>query len=66
MDGVPKFYGYGPPIAALLVLGMIAAGARFDRDEDPAAAPRDGTEKGATGEDRELSPGGSTTACMLA
>ncbi|KAK7580581.1 hypothetical protein V9T40_001210 [Parthenolecanium corni] len=65
MGGVPKFYGHDPPIAALLVLGMIAAGARFDGDEDPAAAPRDGMEKGATSEDRELGPRGSTSACML-
>ncbi|KAK7603289.1 hypothetical protein V9T40_003288 [Parthenolecanium corni] len=65
MGGVPKFYGHDPPIAALLVLGMIAAGARCDRDEDLAAAPRDGTEKGATREDRELSPRGSTTACIF-
>ncbi|KAK7580582.1 hypothetical protein V9T40_001211 [Parthenolecanium corni] len=36
-----------------------------DGDEDPAAAPRDGMEKGATSEDRELGPRGSTSACML-
>ncbi|KAK7574020.1 hypothetical protein V9T40_011211 [Parthenolecanium corni] len=65
MGGVPKFYGHDPPIAALLVLGMIAAGARCDRDEDPAAAPREGTEKGATSEDRELGPRGASSARML-
>ncbi|KAK7584179.1 hypothetical protein V9T40_005142 [Parthenolecanium corni] len=65
MGGVPKFYGHDPPIAALLVLGMIAAGARFDRDEDPAAAPGSGMEKGATSEDRELGPRGASSACML-
>ncbi|KAK7573998.1 hypothetical protein V9T40_011189 [Parthenolecanium corni] len=35
MGGVPKFCGHDPPIVALLVLGMIAGGARFVKASIP-------------------------------
>ncbi|KAK7578118.1 hypothetical protein V9T40_010323 [Parthenolecanium corni] len=38
---------------------------REDRDEDLAAAPGGGTEKGATSEDRELGPRDASSTCML-